>query len=180
MSKQTKSLPQIGADLLAAAQSRTESPLPKSTELFPYLLIASRSMSMREISDWLDKKHGVKLSAASVSRALGQPNLHLQRLADSISARARYLALVVKTTPRDLLHWPDNAPSNLEQLILDHPRPSTEDEINLVEHANELLETWRSIPHEARLLIEPLLDFETDHDPDADLYERFTTKSNEH
>lgn len=179
MKPRSASLPAIGADLISEAQSRTESALPKSTELFPYLLIASRTMSMREISDWLKKKHGVDLSAASISRALGQPNLHLERLAGFICARARYVALVAKSTPNHLLHLPDDGPSLLDELISANTPPRSADAINLLEDAEELRDMWNGIPHEVRLLLEPHLELETDHDPDADPSEDHTLPSHE-
>lgn len=166
MPNQTKSLSEIGADLLAEAENRTTSNLPKSTELFPYLLVSARSMSMREISTWLKKEHGVELSGASVSRALAQPNLHLQRLADSISAQARIVALVARTTPRELFECPDDRLSTLEELIHANQRPHTEEEVALLTHASDLFARWDSIPYDVRLLLKPLLDLESDHDSD--------------
>jgi hypothetical protein len=162
------SLSAIGAELLSEAQTRKESALPKSTELFPYLLIASRSMSMREISEWLKKKHRVDLSAAAISRALAQPRLHLERLADSICSRARYVGLVARSTPKDLLHLPDDRPSLLDELISDNTPPRSEDSANLLGEAEELRDMWARIPHEVRLLLEPLLDLDTEDDTDVD------------
>lgn len=40
-------------------------------ELFPYIWIASRRMSLRKISEWLEKAKGVSLSANTLSRAMG-------------------------------------------------------------------------------------------------------------
>ena len=134
---------------------------------------------MREISDWLGKKHNVTLSPAAISRALSQPNLHLERLAGFVSARARFLALVVNSTPRDLLRWPDDGPSELEILIVTRQSPTSDDDINILADAEELLEMWRSIPHEVRLLLEPRLAFETDHEPNDDPYAQFDPEEDE-
>src|ERR1700722_17524934 len=56
-------------------------------ELFPWVYEASKRMSSRAISRWLAEK-GVKLSAATVAKALRNPRLYWQELADEIEPAA--------------------------------------------------------------------------------------------
>ena len=151
---------QIGAELVEAARSQTEDSLPLSTRLFPYIYIASRRMSLRAISRWLQEKHGVSLSAAAISRALSSPELHLQRLAESISAPAHYVASEYGFGTHDLLYGVEveNGPTHLEFLAdHTHPQPESEHDLPRWEEMQALAAAWGPIPHEVQLLLEPYL-----------------------
>lgn len=157
-------LAEIGEELVKTAQESPSSSLPLSTELFPYLLIASRSMSLREISKWLAGSHGVELSAAAISRALRQPELHLQRLADHIAAKARYVALATNRTLGQLLYWEraNGDITELESLEIALRNPTDEEEHNLLDQITALRQAWLAIPHEVRLLLRDYLPLQPD------------------
>ena len=151
---------QIGAELVEAAKSQTEDSLPLSTKLFPYIYIASRRMSLRGISRWLQEKHEVSLSAAAISRALNSQALHLERLAEFIAAPARYVASEYGYGTLDLLFGEEfeNGPTHL-QFLADHThiQPESEHDIPRWGEMQDLAAVWAPIPHEVKLLLEPYL-----------------------
>jgi hypothetical protein len=159
---------QIGADLIEASRNETEDSMPLSTKLFPYILVASRRMSLRAISRWLKEKHGVSLSAAAISRALNSKELHLERLAESISPPALYVATAYGFSPHDLLfrEVAKDGPTELE-LLSDHSRPQDQHDLARWEEMHRLAGVWLLIPHEVQLLLEPFLtELWSDHGND--------------
>ena len=148
----------IGAELVEAARESADEILPLSTKLFPYIFVASRRMSLRAISRWLEDKHKVSLSAAAISRALNSPDLHLERLAESISAPARYVATLYGCDPMGLLFNEviKDGPSELE-VLANNTRPEGEHDIPRWEEMQYLASVWNPIPHEVQLLLEPYL-----------------------
>lgn len=159
---------QIGAELVATAKSQTQDSMPLSTKLFPYIFIASRRMSLRAISRWLQENHGVSLSAAAISRALNSPELHLERLAESIAAPARYVATAYGFDTLNLLYatLTDNGPSEL-RFLADHTKPEDENDLVRWEEMQALASAWEPIPHEVQLLLEPYLrNLLSDHGDD--------------
>lgn len=151
---------QIGAELVQAAKSQTEDSLPLSTKLFPYIYIASRRMSLRAMSRWLQENHGVSLSAAAISRALNSSELHLERLAESIVAPARYVATAYGFDTLNLLYGTvsENGPTELQFLSEHtHKQPESESDIPRWSEMQDLAGVWGPIPHEVQLLLEPYL-----------------------
>jgi hypothetical protein len=169
---------QIGAELVEAAKSQAEDSLPLSTKLFPYIYIASRRMSLRVISRWLQEKHGVSLSAAAISRALNSRELHLERLAESIAAPALYVATAYGFDALDLLYGElcENGPTKLQDLAdHTHSQPDGENDISRWSEMQTLASVWNPIPHEVQLHLEPYLrELLGDHGADE-----FADNSNE-
>jgi len=60
-------------------------------EMFPYIYEASQRMSARAISRWLDEE-GIKLSAATVAKALRNAKEHWREIWDDIEPAARAVA----------------------------------------------------------------------------------------
>ena len=60
-------------------------------ELFPFVFEASSRMSSRAISRWLEGK-GVKLSAATIAKALRQPKPYWEELFEKVEPAARTFA----------------------------------------------------------------------------------------
>lgn len=150
---------QIGAELVQAAKSQTEDSLPLSTKLYPYIFIASRRMSLRVMSRWLQENHGVSLSAAAISRALNSSELHLERLAESIAAPARYVATAYGFDTLNLLFGTvsENGPTHLQFLSEHANQPESESDIPRWSEMQDLAGAWTPIPHEVQLLLEPYL-----------------------
>jgi hypothetical protein len=160
MTTKRKTPEQIGAELVEAAKNQTTDSLPLSTKLFPYIYIASRRMSLRAISRWLQDNHGVSLSAATISRALHSQELHLERLAESIAAPANYIAGEYGFGTLQLLYEEkcENGPTQLQFLAEHtHPQPESVHDITRWGEMQDLEAVWGSIPHEVQLLLEPYL-----------------------
>lgn len=163
---------QIGAELVQVARE-SEDAMPLSTKLFPYIFIASRKMSLRTISAWLQEKHGVSLSPAAISRALNNQELHLERLADAIAVRASYVGRAYSIAPLDLLFEAiaENGPSRLWLIAEEHPQPESESDIFRWGELHDLNGVWEPIPHEVQLLLKPklysLLQQDSDFEPDG-------------
>jgi hypothetical protein len=158
MSTKRTPIDQVGSELVEASRNASEESLPLSTRLFPYLYVASRNMSIRAISRWLEEKHGVGLSAAAISRALNSPKTHLQRLAEHIAAPARYAAILNRTDPFQLLfsRLAEDGPLELD-LIAREDSPHGEADIHRWQEIQDLAALWLPMPHEVHLLLEPYL-----------------------
>ncbi len=134
-------------------------------------------MSLRSISRWLAENHGVQLSAAAISRALANPKLHLGRLAESISAPARYVATAYGFDPLDLLYREvtENGPSEIQFLANHtHKEPESETDLPRWQELQDLAAVWEPIPHEVKLILEPYLREEFQGE-DSDIPDDVTT-----
>jgi hypothetical protein len=92
-------LHEVGEALTQYADQRAEfSARGIIGELFPYIYQASRRMSTRAISRWLEEGPKIKLSAVSIAKALRNPEKYWQQFAESIEPQARIV--------QDALDWP--------------------------------------------------------------------------
>lgn len=60
--------------------------------LFPYIVQASKRMSSRAISQFLEKEHGMKISFVSIGNALRNPGKYWNRYFDTIEPHAWIVA----------------------------------------------------------------------------------------
>ena len=60
----------IGEELVGHAKQADTSRRGLADELFPYIWIASKQMSTRAISAWLQEKQNIKLSAATIAKVV--------------------------------------------------------------------------------------------------------------
>lgn len=72
-------------------------------ELFPYIFLASRRMSLRAISRWLESAKGIKLSDVAIARAMRNSEKHWAALVDEIEPAARRFADAHNVSAADLL-----------------------------------------------------------------------------
>lgn len=160
MSAKSTRIDQIGSELVQASRELDQSSMPASTRLFPYVYIASRRMSLRAMSKWLKDSHDVDLSAAQISRALRQPDLHLSRLAEFIAPMVTYLAVAYQADAWQLLYGEtdEHGPSYFEELC------STVDPSQFGDFSDPRWDelqyfgsVWHPIPHEVKQLLEPYL-----------------------
>ena len=161
----------IGSDLLSHAEEFGEPVrLPLTTQLFPYLLLASRKMTTREMSAWLEQTKGVKLSAVSIAKGLKRPDLHLRRLAEFIQFPATFLAAVYSWDAEELLFEDDPETGrsllrSLREMIFEAP----EDPSPSVSASMESLETfWEPIPQEVKYMCRQFFDFSGEADTEAE------------
>jgi hypothetical protein len=84
----TPPLYSIGNSLIREAQAKKKSPRHLVAELFPFIFEASRTMSTREISDWLNKEHKVALSFVAISKALRESKTYWAEFSSEIEGAA--------------------------------------------------------------------------------------------
>jgi hypothetical protein len=82
----------VGQALLEFSQFTPTSARGLVGALFPYILAASRRMSTRAISGYLEETHKVKISAATIAKALREPEKHLETLIDLVEPAARVVS----------------------------------------------------------------------------------------
>lgn len=168
-----ESLPSIGYDLLSHAQEFGEpNRLPITTQLFPFLFLASRRMTTREMSEWLDKNKGVKLSAVMISKGLKRPDLHLRRIAEHVQPLAAYVTAVYHysgETAESLLFGKDeesgeSALKAFADMVWNDPDSPSE---GVTEALETLAELWEPMPEEVKFMCLRYLDFSDDASDDS-------------
>jgi hypothetical protein len=144
----------IGSELVESSQETEEFSAQRGliNELFPYVYEASKRMSSRAISRWLADK-GVKLSAATIAKALRQPESYWQELADEIEPAATLFGNCRNIDVQDLLTNPEafsvlaEHPVSPEAVSADAVRNS----LNEIQAATDKLRNgWFALPDSAR------------------------------
>ncbi len=79
----------VGLELLHSSKNGEFSARGVLPALFPYIKSASKRMSTRAISRWLQETQGIKLSAVSIAKALRNPEKYWEAFADQIEPTAR-------------------------------------------------------------------------------------------
>jgi hypothetical protein len=87
-------LQEAGRRLVDHAESIGTTARGLVTDLFPYIYAASKRMSTRAISSFLQKDHNVQISPATIARALRDPQKHVEVFAETVEPHARILAEV--------------------------------------------------------------------------------------
>jgi hypothetical protein len=140
-------------------------------ELFPYVYEASKRMSSRAISRWLDS-NGVKLSPATIAKALRKSEPYWQELAEEFEPAATIFSNAYDIAVEDVL---------VNEKAFDHlsaERPAvgaiTQDGAvqsldEIQEAIRKLKEEWFTLPQAARetCLGHADLDLENDNAPDS-------------
>ncbi len=94
---------EIGERLAKHSEEREISARGRITELFPYIYQASKRMSTRAISEFLNDNFGLKLSAVGVSRALKEGDKHWQKFSELIEPPAMIVGRALGISWRVLL-----------------------------------------------------------------------------
>lgn len=175
MSDKKLSFEEIGEDLVNSSKDQELDALPLTTRLFPYIYVASRRMSLRGISRWLEEKHGVNLSYASISRAMNRPKHHLKQFAEYVEPIALYVAGLYGHEPMKLLY--DEYVEGLSLLEyyvrVDESKDPHSDMMQ--SEAFELANIWLPIPDEVKKMLMPYLnDAFSRGGEDEDDYEDFS------
>lgn len=157
------SLASIGNELLEHADLVGEPiRLPITTQLFPYLLLAARKMTTREMSAWLEQTRGIKLSNVAISKGLKRPELHLKRLAEFVQFPASFLSAVYRRlSVESILYGEDQGTgrTTLEEVadnIFHDPEGVSESIQGALDTINEV---WAPIPVEVKYMCRPYFDF---------------------
>jgi len=77
-------------------------------ELFPYIFLASRRMSARAISRWLETEEGIKISDVAVARALRNSKKHWRDLVDNVEPAARVFGAAHDMSVAGVLDAPED------------------------------------------------------------------------
>jgi hypothetical protein len=148
----------VGESLLEYAGRSDFSGRGMVTELFPYIFVAAKRLSTRAISDYLRENHHVKLSAASVAKALRESEKHVRGLADKFEPAARTVANAHDATAITILEMRDL--SAFEASTREVPRVSSgadedvEDQLLEYDRAKSVIaDEWYSLDPVVRSLI---------------------------
>jgi hypothetical protein len=164
-----QSMGSIGSELLNHAEGLEEPiRLPLTTQLFPYLFLASRKMTTREMSAWLDQTKGIKLSGVAISKGLKRPELHLRRIADFIQFPAAFLGSLYRWDMELLLFEEDERTGKsqltlLAENIFNDPDAPSKDVISALETLQTI---WAPIPQEVKYMCRRYFDFASDSGDD--------------
>ena len=161
-------LQKLGWELMECSKENEEFSAQRGliNELFPFVFIASKRMSSRAISRWLETK-GVKLSAVTIGKALRNPKQYWQELLEEMEAPARILANAYGCEvnglieSRDLFERFAKESPTVEAVTREGVMISL-DEIRVA--ANELDEKWFSLPESIREACLANADLELEED----------------
>ena len=98
----------VGRELVDSAENFDPSPSLLLRELFPYVWLASRRMSTRQISAWLKEHHAIQISQATVSRSLRNPEKYWEAFSAYIEPAARIVGEALDMDINDLLYPEDD------------------------------------------------------------------------
>lgn len=117
-------------------------------------------MSTRQISDWLDSKMGVKLSAPMVVKGLKSPQIHLKRLAEHVQPLAAYLSALSQHTVADLLFHYDTSGKTVFQVYKEQQEECSNRLLSpdAIAAIAAFSETWDQIPDEVKYMCRPYFD----------------------
>jgi hypothetical protein len=104
LSTMNEDLRKMGLDLIESSRLTEEFSAQRGliNELFPYVYEASKRMSGRAISRWLESS-GVKLGPVTIAKALRNPKPYWQELADEIEPAARIFSDAYDISMKDAL-----------------------------------------------------------------------------
>lgn len=104
MDEEDRQTSDAGRELAKYAQMLPEEEVRSRTELlFPYIYEASKKMSVRAISSWLETEKGIKFSAPSVSKLLRNQERHFRQIAERIQPVSERLSNTLGLEIGDLL-----------------------------------------------------------------------------
>ncbi|MCB1276446.1 hypothetical protein [Prosthecobacter sp.] len=151
-----ESLTNIGLQLSTFSKEEAEySARGVLTELFPFIVEASRRMSTRAISRWLSEFHGVKLSAVSIAKALRNPERYWDDYLEMLEPFARRVEEATDVTVEDLLsntdlfHAIDSDPENFFK-GLTTPEQYHEDLGEMTHALSEVSKRWYCLEESTR------------------------------
>ena len=145
----------IGDELVDYAEHTAEFTAKRGLldELFPFIYVASRRMSLRAICRWLEETKRIKISVNAVSKAMRNQEAFWRDLADEICPAARTFAEGYDKRPLSVLDNEDFFAS-LEGSTPSVAGETSEEignELNRVKDAEiTLRDRWYNLPQEAR------------------------------
>lgn len=109
-SKTSASVAAIGQGLVAHSKSADlDRKRGLVVDLFPSIFGAHEKMSARAISRFLKEKHGIKLSAVTITKALNDPKKYWNQFFDTVEPHVKIYENWDKTETRDKFLYDDKA-----------------------------------------------------------------------
>ncbi len=148
----------VGQDLMAHAKTFDMAGNKRGlvVELFPAIFAASERMSARGISRFLKEKHGIKISAVTVTKALNEPKRSWNLFFDTIEPHIINYEKLEKPGKREDFLFNDQAFKAIQfpgrDLLRKHLL-----KFELARAIDVLREKWFAIDHETRLKARPYL-----------------------
>ncbi len=148
----------IGKELLTYAKEEAEFTAQRSLmdDLFPFIYVASKRMSLRAISRWLKEQHDINISYNALANAMRNPEKKWADLVEDIEFAATLFANAHDAHPGDVLqnfdyfqylemgeHIPTDPEMSLEEYLKEGR--------DLSEAAGVLRNRWFNLPEEARV-----------------------------
>lgn len=150
-----KELNYIGQELIDYAEHTAEFTAQRGLldELFPFIYLASKRMSLRAVCRWLDDAHRIKISVNAVSKAMRNQEEYWERLAEEVIPAVRTFADAHDGSPLNVLDNKDY----FESLEVAAPIISAGDGEDIAKEYDQVVEAaavirnrWFSLPKEAR------------------------------
>jgi hypothetical protein len=98
-----ESLKDIGTELVDHSQQEFTAERSALEELFPYIIIASKTMSARAISRWFKDEKNIPISAASAAKAIREQDRYCELIYKRARVGADYLAGISNFNPDAIL-----------------------------------------------------------------------------
>ena len=141
-------------------------------ELFPYIAVASERMSSRAISRWLDSEQNVKLSAATIARALRDSKRYILDIYEEIEPAVNVIGLRSRLRREEILtDWDDPEEPDFDEIDwIDQTDKEQVDSLDELSRAWEILrERWFPMPARfRRLALDAIRDNERLEEDDED------------
>ncbi len=83
----------VGAGLVEHVAEMPVTARGLAEELFPYIYVASKRMSTRAISEWLEKEHNVQISFVTIAKTLRNSPALFEKIVDGVFAAADTLEI---------------------------------------------------------------------------------------
>ena len=122
-------------------------------ELFPFIYMASKRMSLRAITRWLEENHRIQISVNAVAKAMRNQEEYWARLVEDVEPSARIMAEAYNVEPSEVLDSRDV----FQHLEVKTPAVAAEDaegiEIELRQLADAvgmIRNRWYSLPDDVR------------------------------
>jgi|HubBroStandDraft_2_1064218.scaffolds.fasta_scaffold34766_4 hypothetical protein len=126
-------------------------------DLFPFIYGASRRMSARAISRFLEKEQGYTLSSVTITKALNAPDKYWNLFFEHIKPHARVWEKDEKIPMKDFLFREKYFPEPFESRVIQAAaKMMVKPEV--IQAVRVLREKWFSIDYETRLRAQPFLE----------------------
>ncbi len=115
MDKKNTSVETIGNSLIEHVRDAASSRPGIVGELFPYIVQASKKISVRAIARFLEEEHGVKVSYVTIGRALRNPAKYWNIYFDDIEPHAWIVAESHEKPLKDFISEPEKYQKMMEE-----------------------------------------------------------------